>query len=456
MVRDPHRAFFNAAVVVLVVSTFWASLDRRTSEVAATRAAPARNFREITLPLLAPSLAAAGSIALSSSRSRRSGSCRFWAARPIRRSRPRSTTRVRIFDLRAAAILSVVQLICVGVAVDHAKLEALRRRGRRRAWNGTCCGNAHLREGAAGAWACSCRARHGQLAVPSASPSPTAAASTRTAPSPAPPRHSSPHRGKRSGTRSCTQPLRRSSRSSSAVSPLLRSRTAGPRALDVLLMLPLGASAVMLGFGFVIAFDRAPIDFRAAPWIVPVVQALVAFFVVRIVAPTLRAIDQRQREAAAMLGASPGRVRREIDLPIVGRALAVAAGFAFAISLGEFGATAFWLARTPRRYPSRSFASSAWEINAAQAYALAVVLMVLTATSIFAVGRLRAGVAGSDAPCRRGHGPLRRERRARWSDARGLAQRGPAVLGARVRQEHAPAGDRRPPETRLGESAPRR
>ena len=35
-----------------------------------------------------------------------------------------------------------------------------------------------------------------------------------------------------------------------------------------------------------------------------------------------------------MLGASPGRVRREIDLPIVGRALAVAAGFAFAISLG--------------------------------------------------------------------------------------------------------------------------
>ena len=98
----------------------------------------------------------------------------------------------------------------------------------------------------------------------------------------------------------------------------------------------------MLGFGFVIGFDRAPIDFRAAPWIVPVVQALVALpFVVRIVAPTLRAIDQRQREAAAMLGASPGRVRREIDLPIVGRALAVAAGFAFAISLGEFGATVF-------------------------------------------------------------------------------------------------------------------
>ena len=93
--------------------------------------------------------------------------------------------------------------------------------------------------------------------------------------------------------------------------------------LDALLMLPLGASAVMLGFGFVIAFDTAPVDLRAEPWIVPVVQALVAIpFVVRIVAPTLRAIDPRQREAAALLGASPGRVRREIDLPVAARALA--------------------------------------------------------------------------------------------------------------------------------------
>ena len=42
-----------------------------------------------------------------------------------------------------------------------------------------------------------------------------------------------------------------------------------------------------------------------------------------------------------MLGASPARVWREVDLPIVARAALVAAGFAFAISLGEFGATVF-------------------------------------------------------------------------------------------------------------------
>jgi thiamine transport system permease protein len=166
----------------------------------------------------------------------------------------------------------------------------------------------------------------------------------------------------------------------------------GPRALDGLLMLPLGASAVMLGFGFVIAFDRAPLDFRAAPWIVPVVQALVAIpFVVRIVAPTVRAIDERQREAAAMLGASPGRVRREIDLPIIGRALAVAAGFAFAISLGEFGATVFIARPDSPTLPVAifRFLGRPGELNAAEAYALAVVLMAVTAISMFVAGRLR-------------------------------------------------------------------
>ena len=42
-----------------------------------------------------------------------------------------------------------------------------------------------------------------------------------------------------------------------------------------------------------------------------------------------------------MLGASPARVWREIDLPIVNRAVLVGAGFAFAVCLGEFGATLF-------------------------------------------------------------------------------------------------------------------
>ena len=171
----------------------------------------------------------------------------------------------------------------------------------------------------------------------------------------------------------------------------------GSPLLDGLVLLPLGASAVMLGLGFLIAFDTAPLDFRAAPWIVPVVQALVAIpFVVWIVAPTLRSIDPRQREAAALLGASPGRVRREIDLPIVSRGLAVAAGFAFAISLGEFGATVFLARPDTPTVPIAifRFLGRPGELNVAQAYALAVVLMAVTIVAVLMVERLRTRRGG--------------------------------------------------------------
>ncbi|MGI8479316.1 MAG: ABC transporter permease, partial [Gaiellaceae bacterium] len=57
------HVFFNVAVVVRVVGTFWAGLDPRLAEAAATLGAgPVRSLREVTLPLLAPALAAAASI----------------------------------------------------------------------------------------------------------------------------------------------------------------------------------------------------------------------------------------------------------------------------------------------------------------------------------------------------------------------------------------------------------
>jgi thiamine transport system permease protein len=394
------HAFFNVAVVVLVVSTFWASLDRRTSEVAATLgAAPARRFREITLPLLAPSLAAAASIVFLFSFT-------SFGIVLILGGPAYSTIEaeiynqaVRIFDLRAAAILSVVQLICVGLAVwITLKLEATVPVGA-----GPRSERDVLRKPGTAREKALVVGALGLLAVFLGTPLAVLL-----------------ERSLAVGDGFSIDAYRELARPTSAllvtpweavwnslvyaaaataialvVGGLAAAAVAdrrGPRVLDVLLMLPLGASAVMLGFGFVIAFDRAPIDFRSDPWIVPVVQALVALpFVVRIVAPTLRAIDERQREAATMLGASPGRVRREIDLPIVGRALAVAAGFAFAISLGEFGATVFLARPDAPTLPVAifRFLGRPGEINAAQAYALAVVLMGLTAVSILAVGRLR-------------------------------------------------------------------
>ena len=107
-------------------------------------------------------------------------------------------------------------------------------------------------------------------------------------------------------------------------------------------MLPLGTSAVTLGFGYLIAFDHGPFDLATAPILLPLAYAVMAVpFVIRAVVPALRSIDTRLRDAATMLGAPPGRVWREVDLPITARAFLVAAGFAAAVSLGEFGATLF-------------------------------------------------------------------------------------------------------------------
>jgi thiamine transport system permease protein len=97
------------------------------------------------------------------------------------------------------------------------------------------------------------------------------------------------------------------------------------------------------------------------------------------------------RESAALLGASPRRVWTSIDLPIVSRALAAAAGFAFAVSMGEFGATVF-LARPDRpTVPVAIFRALGrpGAQNFGQAMALSTLLMVLTIGVLLLVDRLR-------------------------------------------------------------------
>ncbi|MBZ3904088.1 iron ABC transporter permease [Streptomyces griseiscabiei] len=164
------------------------------------------------------------------------------------------------------------------------------------------------------------------------------------------------------------------------------------RGFDALLMLPLGVSAVTVGFGFLIALDEPPLDLRSSWILVPLAQALVGVpFVVRTMLPVLRAVDDRLREAAAVLGASPWRVWREVDLPLVRRALLIAAGFAFAVSLGEFGATVF-IARADN--PTLPVAVARLlgrpgEINYGQAMALSTILMVVCAVALLVLERLR-------------------------------------------------------------------
>jgi thiamine transport system permease protein len=169
------------------------------------------------------------------------------------------------------------------------------------------------------------------------------------------------------------------------------------RWFDLTLMLPLGTSAVTIGFGFIVALGW-PVDLRASFWLVPIAHALVAIpFVVRATVPTLRSIPGETREAARVLGASPGRVWREIDLPIVSRAALVGAAFAFVISLGEFGATSFVARPSTATMPIMIFRllSRPGAGSLAMAMALAVVLAGLTAAVVLWIDRLQFGEIGT-------------------------------------------------------------
>ncbi len=164
------------------------------------------------------------------------------------------------------------------------------------------------------------------------------------------------------------------------------------RLLDPLVMLPLGASSVTIGLGFILAFARRPLDLRASPLIVPLAHTLVALpFVVRSLVPSLRAIRPQLRHAAQVLGASPWEEFRRIELPLISRALLAAAIFAFTTSLGEFGATAM-IARP--EYPTiptviYRLLGQPGSLNYGQAMALSTILMVVCGGGMFAIERLR-------------------------------------------------------------------
>lgn len=168
---------------------------------------------------------------------------------------------------------------------------------------------------------------------------------------------------------------------------------------DGVVMLPLGVSAVTLGFGLLLTMHRPlglGFDLRTSAALLPIAQALIALpLVVRSLLPVLRGLDPRQREAAAMLGASPWRVLRTIDLRVIARPLGLSVGFAFAVSLGEFGASSFLVRPDTQTLPvliGRLIGRQGVE-NYGMALAASVVLAVMTAGVMLLAERGRGEVA---------------------------------------------------------------
>lgn len=163
------------------------------------------------------------------------------------------------------------------------------------------------------------------------------------------------------------------------------------------MMLPLGVSAVTVGFGLLITMGSLPGDLRSSPMLIALAQALVALpLVVRTLLPALQAIDVRLRQAAEVMGASPVRVWWSVDLPLIARSLAASAGFAFVVALGEFGATSFLARPNNPTLPvmiGKLIARPGAE-NLTAALACSVLLAVVTAVVVVVIETVRLGDIG--------------------------------------------------------------
>jgi len=171
--------------------------------------------------------------------------------------------------------------------------------------------------------------------------------------------------------------------------------------IDPLLMLPLGASAVTLGLGYILTFNRSLFanqpSLLTSPLLVPLAHTTIALpFVIRSLQAALIQIPPRYREAASVLGASRWRTWVHVDWPIISRAVISAGAFAFTVSLGEFGAASL-LARP--EYPTLPtaiyrFLSQPGGMNYGQAMAMATILMLVCGLGILLIERLRLPGAG--------------------------------------------------------------
>lgn len=396
------HVFYNYTIIMRIVSGFWATLDPRLEEAATMLGAHRwQTLRHVTLPLLAPSVVASGLLVFLFSFT-------SFGVVLILGSREHTTLEVEIYrqtaqllDLRVAGALSVIQTVFTfAFMLFYTRLQErsaarldFRSSGRQKPMKTT--------------WQRAVVLLNA-LAVLLVVLSPLLALVQRslwidggyslsnfenlfngggdTI------RLASPELAIRNSLAYACLTVAIAVPLGTAIAYRLASRGRYNFLLDALMMLPLGVSAVTLGFGFLIALDEPPLNLRASWLLLVIAHSLIAYpFVVRTLLSVLRGINPSLREAAAVLGAGRLRVFREIDLPIIGRALIIGAVFAFAVSLGEFGATLLLARPEFTTMPVAIFRALGQPGSAAlgEALAMATVLMVLAGAGFLLIERLR-------------------------------------------------------------------
>jgi thiamine transport system permease protein len=119
-----------------------------------------------------------------------------------------------------------------------------------------------------------------------------------------------------------------------------KKRFPGHGILEAFAMLPLGISSIILGLGYIKAYQNLPVDITGKWYAIAFAHTVIAYpFVLRAATSVFRKINPRLLQAALSLGATPWKAFWRVELPLIKSGLIAGATFAFAISIGELNAT---------------------------------------------------------------------------------------------------------------------
>jgi thiamine transport system permease protein len=168
----------------------------------------------------------------------------------------------------------------------------------------------------------------------------------------------------------------------------VRKRFPGKGILEAFAMLPLGISAIILGLGYIKAYQILPVRIVGSWYAIAFAHTVVAYpFVLRAATSVFRKINPRLVQAALSLGASPWRTFWRVELPIIKSGLIAGATFAFAISIGELNATLMLYNPRFTTIPVAIYRLIS-SYNFYAAAALGTVLMAISFTVFFVIDKI--------------------------------------------------------------------
>ncbi|AJC70997.1 ABC transporter [Thermococcus guaymasensis DSM 11113] len=161
----------------------------------------------------------------------------------------------------------------------------------------------------------------------------------------------------------------------------------GKTFMDVLVTLPLGSSAIIIGLGYIKAFHKPPLILLGSPYLIIAAHTVIAYpFALRAISSSLKKIKASLREAAMSLGATDFKAFLKVELPLAFGGVLVGAVFSFAMSIAELGAT--YMIYQPK-YTTITIAIYRYlgsrQFNSASA--MAVVLMIVSLVGFLLIER---------------------------------------------------------------------